>query len=109
MVFLIKTGDSLAVPIRFRVNETGIPIVGDVTVTASAVNENWKIIANATVTPYPDQDQEENAGRVLLEVPASVTKNWKEGNVLMDVKLMIGTQVRHSKTLKIKVDRSITP
>lgn len=105
---IFKIGDSFAVPIQFYDTELdqGMTITPDMTITARIINAQNQTIAEPQVTRY--QDQQQDAGMILLEVPVSVTQNWKEGTAQMDIKLVINGNVRHSQNISFRIVRSIT-
>ncbi|WP_336949088.1 hypothetical protein [Acinetobacter junii] len=105
----IKIGSSFAVPIQFYDTETklGMAITDDMVITAQIVNAHNEVIAIPNITTYPDQVND--AGFILFEVPALITKSWKAGSAQFDIKLTIGENVRHSNTIQFQIIKSITP
>ena len=104
-----KIGDSFDVPIQMIDSTTGegVEITTGMVFTCTAVNLLNEVIANPTVTPYPDQIND--TGYMLLSVPTSVTSTWKIGKVKTDIKMTIGNSVRHSQEFSFYVVESITP
>ncbi|OTG68321.1 hypothetical protein B9T25_06465 [Acinetobacter sp. ANC 4470] len=104
----IKIGDSFAVPIQFYDTEqdVGMMITNDMNITAQIVNSSNEVIASPSITVYPDQVID--AGFILLEVPASLTRLWKVGTAQLDIKLEIDGNVRHSQNIQFRIERSIT-
>ncbi|WP_445115008.1 hypothetical protein [Acinetobacter sp. WZC-1] len=105
----IKVGDSFAVPIKFydTLTGNGLNISSDMLVTAHIVTHTHKLIAIPTVTVYPDQQTD--TGMVLFEVSATDTAKWPAGTALMDIKLEIFGNIRHSQTFQFLIEKSITP
>ena len=105
----IKIGDSLDVPIQMVDSTTGggVEITTGIVFTCTIVNLLNEVIATPTVTPYPDQINDK--GYMLLSVPTSVTSTWQVGKVKTDIKMAVGSSVRHSQEFSFYVVESITP
>lgn len=103
----IKTGDSFALPIQFYDTNTkfGLRITDDMLITANIVNSTSQPIATPTIIKL---DQGIQAGMIVLEVPATITKLWKVGTAQLDIKLQIGDAIRHSQNIQFVIERSIT-
>ena len=103
----IKTGDSFALPVQFYDTATGegLNITNDMIITAEIVNSSAQNIATPTIIKL---DQSANAGMIVLEVPASITKLWKVGTAQLDIKLQIDDAIRHSQNIQFLIERSIT-
>ena len=103
----IKTGDSFALPVQFYDTATGegLNITNDMIITAEIVNSSAQNIATPTIIKL---DQSANAGMIVLEVPASITKLWKVGTAQLDIKLQIDEAIRHSQNIQFLIERSIT-
>ena len=103
----IKTGDSFALPIQFYDTTTGqgLSITNDMIITAEIVNSSAQNIATPTIIKL---DQSANAGMIVLEVPATITKLWKVGTAQLDIKLQIDDAIRHSQNIQFLIERSIT-
>lgn len=104
MDMLIKTGDSFAVPIQFYDTKTdlGMVLSEDMLITATIINSSQQVIAEPVITLL------DQVGMILLEVPISITKNWKVGTAQLDLKLEINGNVRHSQNIQFRIERSIT-
>ncbi|AMW79761.1 hypothetical protein AMD27_13215 [Acinetobacter sp. TGL-Y2] len=100
----IKIGDSFAVPIQFYDTKTnlGMMLNDDMKISATIINSSQHVIAKPVVTLL------EQAGMILLEVPVSITKDWKIGTAQLDIKLEINDRVRHSENIQFQILRSIT-
>lgn len=105
----IKIGDSFDVPVQMvdSTNGLGVEITPSMSFSCSIVNLLGEVIATPTVTPYPDQVNDR--GYMLLSVPPSVTSTWEVGKVKTDIKMAVGSSVRHSQEFSFYVVEAITP
>ena len=105
----IKIGDSFDVPVQMVDSTTGlgVEITPSMSFSCSIVNLLGEVIATPTVTPYPDQVNDR--GYMLLRVPTSVTSTWRAGKVKTDIKMAVGSSVRHSQEFSFYVVEAITP
>ena len=105
----IKIGDSFDVPVQMVDSTTGlgVEITPSMSFSCSIVNLFGEVIATPTVTPYPDQINDN--GYMLLSVPTSVTSTWQVGKVKTDIKMAVGSSVRHSQEFSFYVVGAITP
>ncbi len=99
-----KQGDTFSLPIQFYDTETklGMIITDEMVISSQIANTSGQVIATPTISKLTE------AGMILLEVPASITQNWKVGKAQLDIKLIIENSVRHSQTLSFSIERSIT-
>lgn len=100
----IKQGDSFSLPIQFYDTETklGMNITDEMFISSQIINTSGQVIATPSVIKLVE------TGMILLEVPTSITQNWKAGKAQLDIKLVIENSVRHSQTLSFNIERSIT-
>ena len=99
-----KQGDTFSLPIQFYDTETklGMIITDEMVISSQIANTSGQVIATPNISKLAE------AGMILLEVPASITQNWKVGKAQLDIKLVIENSVRHSQTLSFSIERSIT-
>lgn len=100
----MKQGDSFTLPIQFYDTDTklGMIITNEMVISSQIANSSGQVIATPTISKLAE------AGMILLEVPASITQNWKIGKAQLDIKLVIENSVRHSQTLTFNIERSVT-
>ena len=99
-----KQGDTFSLPIQFYNTDTklGMIITDEMIISSQIANSSGQVIATPNISKLAE------AGMILLEVPASITQNWKVGKAQLDIKLVIENSVRHSQTLSFSIERSIT-
>lgn len=102
---ICKVGDSFTVPIQFYDTKTGqgMLLTDDMKFSAHIVNSSQQIIAIPMISVLWDV-----VGMILLEVPISVTREWKTGTAQLDIKLEMNGNVRHSQNIQFQIQRSIT-
>ncbi len=103
----LKIGDSFNLPIQFydAITGDGFVIPSDASVEAKIINSSKQTLAVPSIIK---QDQFSNAGFIFLEVSPHETQNWKVGSALLDIKLTINGQVRHSQTIQFLIEASIS-
>lgn len=103
-----KIGDSFNVPIRFYddTNKQGIPLTSEIIIDCKISDSIGNVFSTPEIVKY--QDQVVDAGFFLLKVPSSETINWKSGIAILDLKIKIADEVRHSENFSFKILKGIT-
>lgn len=102
-IWLHDTDASLSLPADDPAR--GLLIDDDVVVTCRVNDRFGRLIADLTVTPYPDQTV--NRGWVTLS--AFDTSQWAAGEALTDIRVTMGDASIVSETFAFMIERSQTP
>lgn len=105
--YLIKTGNPFSLLFILRNGKTREPveITDEMQFTSTIINNLGHVIAECEVVIC---DQVTKKGGVLFKVDQTVTKRWKAGTAVADIKLAINGQERNSGNYSFKIEKSIS-